>query len=136
MPSDPGPFDIDAVRFVLAPDGTGTAKTVSSRFYSELDMEFDGFRGHTLVQRFAFDEPWPMWELHPKGDEFVYLLEGDTDLMLRKDGSERRLRLSQPGSFVVVPRDTWHTARPHQPTTLLFVTPGEGTRNEPTPPDA
>ena len=136
MPTGCGPFDIEAVRFVLAPDGTGTAKTVSSSFYSELDTEFEGFRGHALVQRFAFDEPWPMWEMHPKGDEFVYLLEGDTDFLLRIDGDDRRLRLSQPGSFVVVPRGTWHTARPRQPTTLLFVTPGEGTRNEPTPPES
>lgn len=133
MATDPGPHPIDSVRFILGPDGSGTSKAVSDNFYAELDEEFENFRGHVLIQRFAFSEPWPTWEVHPEGDEFVYLLEGDTDFLLWEDGEERTVRVSEPGSYVVVPRGAWHTARPHAPTTMLFVTPGEGTLNAKAP---
>lgn len=129
MSMDSGPHDLDAVRFILGPDGQGTNITVTPDFYEQLDRKFTDFTGHVLIQRFSFDEAWPTWEVHPKGDEFVYLLEGDTDFLLRIDGEDRRVRVNEPGSYVVVPRGTWHTARPHAPTTMLFVTPGEGTLN-------
>ena len=134
MAIDPGPHDLNQVRFVLAPNGNGTNKSVSETFYQELDEEFADFSGHVLIQQFSFDTPWPTWEVHPKGDEFVYLLSGDTDFVLREGGTERTVRVSEPGSYVVVPKGAWHTARPHAATTLLFVTPGEGTLNAATPP--
>ena len=126
---DSGPHDLDTVRFILGPDGNGTNKVVNDNFYEELDEDFADFHGHVLIQKFSFAEPWPTWEVHPEGDEFVYLLEGDTDFLLRIGGEDRVVRVSKPGSYVVVPRGTWHTARPHAPTTMLFVTPGEGTLN-------
>ena len=134
MAIDPGPYDLDQVRFIVGPDGGGTAKTVGPSFYQELASEFEDFRGHCLIQRYTFSEPWPSWEVHPAGDEFVYLIAGDTDFVLRAGGEDHRLRVDRPGSYVVVPRGTWHTARPNAPTTMLFVTPGEGTLNAAEPP--
>ena len=46
------------------------------------------------------------------------------------------VRVSEPGTYVVVPKGAWHTARPHAATTMLFVTPGEGTLNAESPPDS
>ena len=135
MAIDTGPHDLDAVRYILAPDGSSTNKPVTARFYQELDEDFDNFTGHVLIQEFSFDAPWPTWEVHPEGDEFVYLLTGDTDFVLREGRSERTVRVSEPGSYVVVPKGAWHTARPHAPTTMLFVTPGEGTLNAESPPE-
>ncbi len=129
MAIDPGPHDLNAVRYILGPDGNGTTKAASPGFYEELDSEFNGFKGHTLVQRFAFAEAWRTWEVHPEGDEMVYLLDGDTDFVLWIDEAEQVVRVNEPGSYVVVPRNTWHTARPHRPAELLFFTPGEGTLN-------
>lgn len=135
MAIEPGPHDLEQVRFILAPDGQGTNKPVTEQFYQELDTDFPDFGGHVLVQQFTFADAWPTWEMHPEGDEFVYLLAGDTDFLLREGGDERKVRVSQPGSYVVVPKGAWHTARPHAPTTLLFVTPGEGTLNAESPPE-
>lgn len=129
MTINPGPHQLDQVRYILGPDGQGTNKAVSNTFYQELDEDFGGFAGHVLIQRFSFADPWPTWEMHPEGDEFIYLLEGDTDFVLSEGGTERTVRINEPGSYVVVPKGAWHTARPHAPTTLLFVTPGEGTLN-------
>ena len=52
-------------------------------------------------------------------------------MILDRSGSEETVHLSEAGSFVIVPRDTWHTARTSTPTRMLFVTPGQGTRNKP-----
>ena len=124
---------IDQVRAVLDPGSRLHLLPVTEDFYESLGV-FGDFMGHTLVQQFEFAEPWPTWEVHPEGDELVFLLTGDTDLVLAGDqGEETVLRVSEPGQYVVVPKGTWHTARPHAPTTLLFVTPGAGTLNALTP---
>ena len=111
-----------------------TTKERTPRFYEELDEEFGGFHRHVLVSEHAFAEAWPTWEMHPAGDELVYLLEGDTDFVLRMPDGDRTVRAREPGTYVLVPKGVWHTARPHAPTRMLFFTPGEGTRNEETPP--
>ena len=60
-------------------------------------------------------------------------MSGDVEMILAKDSGEEKVRLNTPGSFVVVPKGTWHTAKVHAPTTMLFVTPGEGTANRESP---
>jgi mannose-6-phosphate isomerase-like protein (cupin superfamily) len=133
MAVHPGPYDLATTRLVLGPAHEATPKAVTPSIYEELGRDFDGFRGHVLVSQHSFDEPWETWEIHPHGDEFVYLIAGDVDFVLQTPEGDRTLRVNRPGSYVVVPRGTWHTARPHAPTTMLFVTPGEGTENRETP---
>ncbi len=133
MPFNPGPFDLETTRLVLAPDGSATPKAVTANFYQELAGEFEPFAGHLLVAQHQFDQAWPTWEIHPKGDELVYLLSGDVDVVLWTEDGEQTVRVNQPGSYIVVPKNTWHTARPRQPSSMLFVTPGEGTQNAETP---
>jgi len=133
MANHPGPFDLSETRLIMDPSGSATPKPVTPSFYEELGAEFGSFSGLSLVAQNTFEEPWPTWEKHPKADEFVYLLAGDIDFVLWVDGAEQVVRVNQPGSYVVVPQGIWHTARPHAPTTMLFVTPGEGTQNAATP---
>ena len=82
---------------------------------------FDGHR--IMFGRFG--------ERHPAGDEIVCLLSGDVKMVLDRGGAEEVAGLRDPGSYVVVPKGTWHTARTSVPTRMLFVTPGEGTENKP-----
>lgn len=128
-----GPHILSAVPLIMQPSGEATPKRWSDNFYDELDAEFAGFEGCNLVAQHKFTAPWPTWEMHPKGDELVYLIAGDTDFVLWIDGAEQVIRVNQPGSYVVVPRGVWHTARPHMETHMLFITPGEGTLNEVVP---
>ena len=106
---------------------------VTPSIYTELDERYDGFAGHVLLACHHFEDDWPTWEIHPNGDELVCLVSGDTELVLRTDSGDRSVRLAEPGAFVVVPGGTWHTAKVHAPTTMLFATPGEGTENRETP---
>lgn len=87
---------------------------------------------HRLVSHFSFATDWSTWERHPAGEELVCLLEGDVELHLEKeDGSRDTVVLNAPGAFVLVPPNTWHTAKVRRPAKMLFVTPGEGTENRP-----
>ncbi|MCX2980335.1 cupin domain-containing protein [Halieaceae bacterium IMCC14734] len=131
MSPQPGPHSLNQVRYIMGADGSGTTKPDSPTFYQELGQ----FTHQSLISEFSFDQPWPTWEMHPNGDEFVYLLAGDTDMVLWQAGVERVVRINTPGEYVVVPKGAWHTARPHSATSMLFVTPGEGTLNAEVPPD-
>lgn len=129
-----GVQNIESTRAIFSPSNLVTLKEVTDSFFPELDQAFPDFENHMLISQHTFDEVWPTWEIHPKGDELVLLLSGDTDLVLSNpDGSETVIRVSGQGDYVVVPKGTWHTARPHAPTSLLFMTPGEGTLNALTP---
>jgi quercetin dioxygenase-like cupin family protein len=116
---------------VLRPDLTAALVEVTPTIYEALDRDFDNFRGHVLVSSHTFKDDWPTWERHPAGDELVCLLAGEATMVLERDGAETAVRLSAPGSYVLVPKGTWHTARTSVSTTMLFVTPGEGTENRP-----
>jgi mannose-6-phosphate isomerase-like protein (cupin superfamily) len=104
---------------------------VTPTIWQDLSTKFDGFKGRTLVSRFEFDKDWDSWERHPNGDEVVVLVSGSGDLVLDEGGKERVVKLSKPGDFAVVPKGMWHTARVSVPTTMIFITPGEGTENRP-----
>ena len=133
MSTSEGPLQLDSTFVVVNPALRTEVLAVTDTFWADLDLRYGDFAGHTLISSFSFDADWPTWEMHPNGDEVVCLLSGDADMVFATADGETSVRLAQPGSFVIVPRDTWHTARIHAPTTMLFVTPGEGTENRETP---
>ena len=101
--------------------------------YQRLDRDFGDFAGHLLIASHAFDDDWPTWEIHPAGDEIVILVSGDVDLVLAGADGNDVTRMTEPGTFAIVPRNTWHTARIRRHSVLLFITPGEGTENREEP---
>lgn len=115
---------------VVGPDQSATPMPVTPAIYEELDRRFGGFRGCALVAMHRFESDWPTWEIHPRGDEIVTLVSGAAEMFLDVGGTKRGVKLAKPGDFVIVPRATWHTAKIATPTTMLFVTPGEGTENK------
>jgi len=125
------PLDLLSTFVVMHPDRSATPIDVTPSIYQELDERFDGFRGRVLISCFAFDSDWSSWERHPAGDEIVCLLSGSVTMALDRDGVEEVFQLHDTGSYVVVPKGTWHTARTTVATRMLFVTPGEGTENKP-----
>jgi hypothetical protein len=134
MSDDRKPPNIRSSFVVLDNDLLADLVPVTDTFWSDLDETYGDFAGHSLIASFDSDSDWPTWEIHPEGDEFVCLLTGDADMILYTDSVERRIRLNIPGSFVIVPRATWHTAKERARSTMLFVTPGQGTENRERPP--
>lgn len=112
--------------------GQADTVPVSASFWRELaDGEHPQLDQGRLMTAFTFSEPWSMWERHPAGEELVMLLSGSAILLLEESGQERAVQLDNPGSYVLVPRNVWHTARTSVPTTMLFLTPGAGTEHRP-----
>jgi len=100
---------------------------VTQDLYERLDEQYKEFAGHLLVSSYAFDDDWPTWEVHPAGDEFVIMVSGDADLVLARDDGDETIRMTEPGTFAIVPQDTWHTARIRRHSVMMFITPVEGT---------
>ena len=118
---------------VVGPESDAELVDVGDDLWSEIDERFGDFAGSSLISSFSFDSDWPTWEMHPQGDEFVMLISGDADMILALPGGDSSVRLTEPGSFVIVPRGTWHTAKIRAATQMLFVTPGQGTENREEP---
>lgn len=120
---------------VLQPDLRIRTVDVAPSLYEYLDKDFSGFRDHVLISTYEFSEDWSTWEVHPAGDEIVMLLSGKATLAMRTSSGDETVVLHEPGSYVVVPQNTWHTARVNERTCMLFITPGAGTENRERPPD-
>jgi len=122
-------FSLSSTYVVLGDNGDAIPVAVSDRFFEDLESKVGDFKEKRLISHFTFDKDWETREMHPAGEEFVCLLSGQVDLILEQDGVEHTVQLSTSGSYVLVPRGTWHTARVHTPSSMLFITPGEGTQN-------
>lgn len=115
---------------VLSPDQTATPVAVSPSLYQDLDSRFNQFKQHSLVAMYSFESDWASWEIHPKGDEMVMLIEGEITLVLDTATGEQSQQLSHAGDYIVIPKNTWHTARTSTLAKVLFITPGEGTEHK------
>lgn len=111
MTDEPGIPNINSSFVVFDSQGEATPVKVTETFWRDLTNRFGDFSGDLLVSCFSFEKDWDNWEVHPHGDELVCLLSGDVDFILAQDGGQRTVRLNMPGSFVIVPRATWHTAK-------------------------
>ena len=122
-------MNLEATYVVLDDNANATPVEVTPTIFEDLDKQFDNFVSKLLIAKFPFEEDWPNWEIHPKGDEIVCLLSGTATMILKKDDKQTSVELSGSGDFVVVPSGTWHTAKIKEPTSMIYVTPGEGTEN-------
>ena len=71
-------------------------------------------------------------EMHPDGDELLFLVSGRISVLLEEAGAERRVEVG-PGQALVVPRGVWHRVVPEEPSQLVHITPGPGGQHRPLP---
>ena len=122
-----GAFEFDGVAATLLRDGT-SAVVPSTAGPVRVD-------GHTVgVAR--MDRPPPhRGEVHPDGDELLYLVEGQVEVVLDDGdqdhvGTETRHRFAAGQGFVV-PQGVWHRLEFAEPVHLVFVTPGPASGHRP-----
>ncbi len=113
----------------LSLGGEGKIKSVAggNEFWSLPSDKLDEFGEKWLITEFQFDEDWKTWEMHPHGEEIVYLLSGSLDLILEKDENLQTIELRGKG-LVIIPRFTWHTAKVFAPSSVLIITHGKDTQ--------
>lgn len=119
---------------VLSPDKRATVETADAGLYQRLDENYQDFAGHELIALHQFDSDWGSWEIHPHGDEVVVLVSGEITFVLQLPDGESSVTLSEAGSYVIVPRNVWHTARTDVSCSVLFITPGQETQHAAVPP--
>jgi mannose-6-phosphate isomerase-like protein (cupin superfamily) len=112
----------------LRPDGSTALLPGGEAFWSLPPSELERIGRDWMVLELAFDADWPNWEMHPHGDEFVYLLSGSVDLLLEEPGGAQTLPIRGRGA-VVIPKGVWHTAKVHEPSRMLHITLGDGTQS-------
>jgi mannose-6-phosphate isomerase-like protein (cupin superfamily) len=122
--SDVGPFSMGD-RFATIVGSTIRSLHVGPQFWETVG---DEAAGGLLISQMRTDAAWSQWEMHPLGEEMIYQLTGEMELILEEEGSERNIRLPA-GQFVIVPRGIWHTANCVEAGDALYITWGEGTQN-------
>ncbi len=90
----------------------------------ELTMRFFGTLNRCTIGVSRASTP-THWERHPAGDELLYVLAGDADVVTLTDGGPVRSNV-RAGSLFVCPKGLWHRILPRSPVSLFFATPGEG----------
>ena len=130
--SGAGPFTFEGEYLHLDDGGKASIIPVTEDFWPKvMSGRMPQLDQGRLMTCFSFDADWPSWERHPAGEEAVILLSGAAELLLETAGGVQSVTLTEPGSYVLVPPDTWHTAKTQVPTKMLFITPGAGTENRP-----
>jgi mannose-6-phosphate isomerase-like protein (cupin superfamily) len=127
--SEVTPQNINSTFVVIDEDNNAIPIAVGEHFYETLEQQFGDFKGKRLISHYTFEQDWDSWESHPAGEEFVCLLSGQIDFVLEQDGGEEIVSLNTSGQYILVPRGVWHTAKVHTPSSVLFITPGEGTQH-------
>lgn len=121
-------FPPEDVYALLDPQGGIRQQPGGPAFWSQAAEALDALGQDWLVSEFSCDADWTSWEMHPHGDEFVYLLDGDIEFLLELPEGLSTQRIEGRGA-VVVPRGTWHTAKVFRPSRMFFITRGAGTEH-------
>ena len=121
---------IDPTQTYLSTTADGDLRTHvgGPAFWAQPPPALDAIGREWLVSEFTFDADWAVWEMHPEGDELVYVLEGHATLVLELPEGVHEEEIRDRGA-VVVPRGVWHTAKVHAPTRSLHLTRGAGTEH-------
>jgi mannose-6-phosphate isomerase-like protein (cupin superfamily) len=62
-------------------------------------------------------------EMHPDGDELLFLVSGAVTVRLELPGGDRTVDMGA-GEALVVPKGVWHLVHLREPGTLVHITPG------------
>lgn len=124
------PHSIDKKFVVMNPEKTATVEDFDATLYERLDKNYNLFKGHDLISCHEFDDDWTSWEKHPNGDEVIILLSGAVTFVLQQDQGNQSIALNTEGSCVIIPKNTWHTAKTNIKSKVLFITPGEATQHK------
>jgi len=122
---DDSGFNLSTTFVHLAISGKARKVEVGPDFFSSFKSREDLQNGR-LMGALNMSEGSSHWEMHPDGDEFLYLLSGSVNVELKDE--KRCVRLSGM-TGCVVPCGTWHRTVVHQPSKMIFITPGKGTQH-------
>lgn len=122
-------FDLEATYLSLDGKGGVAVHPVDADFWPTIDS--NPTLKENLVGVYAGGADWPEWEMHPDGDEVLVLLDGRLSMLFEDPEGRQSRNEMRAGSTLVVPAGVWHRALIAEPTRLLAITYGAGTRHRP-----
>lgn len=123
------PFSLDSTYIHLRPDDGATTMEGGARFWAGIAERTDLDRGR-LMGSSPQTTDWKHWERHPAGDEILFLISGELEIVLEALSGERRVSL-KAGQGFVMPKGLWHRMIVREAGELMFITPGAGTEHRP-----
>ncbi len=132
-------IDLAKNYLLLEPDGTTALLPGGGDFWSQLisgNATDSGIRRlissekGRLLSMLSMGADWTNWEMHPAGDEILFMLEGKATFVLDLSEGLREIALTA-GHLLVIPKGVWHTAKLREPARLLAITAGSGTQHRP-----
>jgi mannose-6-phosphate isomerase-like protein (cupin superfamily) len=124
---------------LLEPEGAAVLLPGGGEFWSQLMSgnpadpgirRLMGSEHGRLLSGLLMGADWKNWEMHPAGDELLFMLEGKATFILDLSDGLKEVALS-PGRLLVIPKGVWHTAKVSAPARLLAITAGQGTQHRP-----
>ena len=124
---------------LLEPDGTAVLLPGGGDFWNQLMSgnaadpgirQLMGSEKGRLLSALSMGADWTNWEMHPAGDEVLFMLEGKATFVLELANGLREIVITA-GRLLVIPKGVWHTARVSEPSRLLAITAGLGTQHRP-----
>jgi mannose-6-phosphate isomerase-like protein (cupin superfamily) len=132
-------IDLSKNYLLLEADGTAVLLPGGRDFWSQLMSgnatdsgirRLMGSEKGRLLSVSSMDADWTNWEMHPAGDEILFMLKGKATFVMDLSEGLREVALSA-GRLLVIPKGVWHTARVNEPAGLLSITAGSGTQHRP-----
>ena len=121
VPFDPSTQTVGLVRT------TGEARFVAPT--NGPPHRIDGYSvGAPIITR----DPPHAGELHPDGDELLFVVSGRFNVTLELDAGHRDIEM-RAGDALVVPCGVWHLVAVQEPGQLVHITPGPGGDHRPLP---
>jgi len=124
---------------LVEPDGAAVPLPGGMDFWSQLMSgnatdpgirRLMGSEHGRLLSVLTMGTDWTNWEVHPAGDELLFMLEGNATFLLDLSDGVREIPLAS-GRLLVIPKGVWHTAKVGVPSRLLAITAGHGTQHRP-----
>ena len=121
-----------AVPFDLSSNVVGLDRTSGTAWFMVNDRPGPPVRldGHTLGVCLIGDEGPHNGEMHPDGDELLFVIDGSMRVLLEFDDGDQIVEV-EAGSAIVVPQGTWHRILPGEPAHIINITPGPEGKSRP-----
>ena len=119
---------IDLTQSNIGLDRAGKAREMENPPGPPLRVDGYVIGAPTLIR-----EPPHAGEMHPDGDEILFLISGSLTVILEDQEPARRVDLT-PGKALIVPRGVWHRVLLNEPSQLVHMTPGPGGDHRPLEP--
>jgi mannose-6-phosphate isomerase-like protein (cupin superfamily) len=132
-------IDLSRNYMLLEPDGAAVLLPGGGEFWSQLMSgnptdpgirQLMGSENGRLLTALEMNADWNNWEMHPAGDEILFMLAGKATFVLELSDGLREVALTA-GRVLVIPKGVWHTAKVSEPARLLGITAGHGTQHRP-----